>query len=69
VGGQPKTDPPSEEGLLHKLQVETGDLNSRKFLLVHIRLFAHFGAPLYHVVVGEKRFSSEPVSSALSAGS
>lgn len=58
VGGQPKRDPPPDLGILHQLQVERGDLNGRQFVVVHIRLFAHFGAPLYHVVVGERPSNS-----------
>jgi hypothetical protein len=54
VGGQPTKDPPAEPGLLHKLQIERGDLHGIQFVLVHIRLFAHLGAPQYHVVVGER---------------
>lgn len=53
VGGQPKADPPPEPNVLHKLQIEEGDIAGTRFLIVHIRLFAYVGAPRYHAVFGQ----------------
>lgn len=45
--------PPKEE-TLHRLDlIKYKANNSRKYLIVNLRLFANFGAPQYHIVVGE----------------
>lgn len=50
--GQEAADLPAEPGCLHRVHLEISpDLPG--FVLANIRLFAQFGAPQYHVVVGK----------------
>lgn len=45
---------PAEVGALHRMHLETAQLgDGRRFLVANMRLFAQYGAPQYHVVVGE----------------
>jgi hypothetical protein len=54
VGGQPLKDPPAERGVLHTLALEDCVVQGKEYLIVHIRLFAMIGTPIYHVVFGER---------------
>jgi len=46
-------DKPAEPDVLHRVRLEDAILgNGRRYLVANIRLFAKFGAPQYHVVVG-----------------
>jgi hypothetical protein len=52
IGCVAKDLPP--EDMLHRVHLETAELgDGRRYLVANIRLFAKFGAPQYHVVVGD----------------
>jgi hypothetical protein len=65
VGCAP-THPVKQELLMHELQTLSHTRRGKEYLLVQIRLFGHFGAPSYHVVVAER---SLPLAAATSARS
>jgi hypothetical protein len=47
-------DLPPEADALHRVHLETAELgDGRRYLVANMRLFAKFGAPQYHVVVGK----------------
>jgi hypothetical protein len=52
VGGQLDIPPP---GVTDRIDLDYDwNANGKTFTVAHIRLFAQLGAPLYHVVIGER---------------
>lgn len=53
VGGG--ADAPAIDGIMHQLRLDDDfRLNSRRYVVVDVRLFANLGAPTYSVFVGER---------------
>jgi hypothetical protein len=52
VGGAPRLYAPHPSDL-HTLGHDFGSIGEKRYLLVHVRLFANLGAPIYSAVVGE----------------
>jgi hypothetical protein len=57
IGGERETREPSDS--LHDLSLEERIVGVRSYLVAHVRLFASFRGPTYHVVVGELNSPNE----------
>ncbi len=51
--GSPQTQPPAERHL-HRITWNAVNAQGTKYIVANVRLFAQLGAPVYHVVVGER---------------
>ena len=63
-------DKPPEPDVLHRVRLETAQINNGpRVLVANIRLFAKFGAPQYHVVVGLPKLPMATASNSLASNS
>jgi hypothetical protein len=63
VGGLPKSE--SAGSTLHEISIEAPTVETWRYVVVRIRLFANVGAPTYRVVAGERLNPTKPLDTLL----